>query len=135
MVCENPVGISMKTFIVISTVLSMSLFSSCSDSGSAVSRSPEMAGVMSNDYEEMSTAPAYAPSPDIESYSRISADSRVQINGNLSLEVQNVSAAMEKTRTLVNQYGGSITSSDLGDSFSRYANISILIPQESFSDH
>ena len=48
------------------------------------------------------------------------------------MEVQNVPAAVEQTRALVIQYGGSITSSDSGESFNRYANISALIPRDSF---
>jgi hypothetical protein len=89
-----------------------------------------MEPAMSSDYAM--AVPAYAPSPGIESYSKSSPESRIQINGNLSLEVQNVSTALEETRALVIQYGGNITSSDSGDSFNRYANISALIPKESF---
>jgi hypothetical protein len=85
---------------------------------------------MSSDYAM--GAPSYASSPKIESYSEGSPEPRIQINGNLSLEVQNVSVALEQTRALVIQYGGSITSSDSGNSFNRYANISALIPRDSF---
>ena len=120
----------MKTFIIICMVLLSSLFSSCSDESISVSRTSKMEPAMSSDYAM--AVPAYAPSPGIESYSKSSPESRIQINGNLSLEVQNVSTALEETRVLVIQYGGNITSSDSGDSFNRYANISALIPKESF---
>lgn len=95
-----------------------------------MSRASTMESATSSDYAM--AAPAYAPSPGIESYSKSSPEPRIQINGNLSLEVQNVSTALEETRVLVIQYGGNITSSDSGDSFNRYANISALIPKESF---
>ena len=89
-----------------------------------------MSPMMSSDYAMSS--PAYAPSTEIESYSKGSPEPRIQINGNISLEVQNVSAAVEQTRALVIQYGGNITSSDSGESFNRYANISALVPRNSF---
>lgn len=95
-----------------------------------MSRASEMEPAISSDYAM--AAPAYAPSRGIESYSKSSLEPRIQINGNLSLEVQNVSTALQETRGLVIQYGGNITSSDSGDSFNRYANISALIPRESF---
>ena len=122
--------IYMKAFVIIFVVLLSSLFISCSGDGISVSSAPEVARAMSSDYAMSS--PAYAPSPEIESYSKGSSEPRIQINGNLSLEVQNVPAALEQARALVIQYGGSITSSDSGDSFNRYANISALIPRDSF---
>jgi len=122
----------MKAFIIIFVVLLSSLFSSCSDDESiSLSRTSKMEpAAMSSGYAM--GAPSYAPSPEIESYSEGSPEPRIQINGNLSLEVQNVSVALEQTRALVIQYGGSITSSDSGNSFNRYANISALIPRDSF---
>lgn len=122
----------MKAFIIIFVVLLSSLFSSCSDDESiSLSRTSKMEpAAMSSDYAM--GAPSYASSPKIESYSEGSPEPRIQINGNLSLEVQNVSVALEQTRALVIQYGGSITSSDSGNSFNRYANISALIPRDSF---
>ena len=82
-----------------------------------------MSPMMSSDYAMSS--PAYAPSTEIESYSKGSPEPRIQIN-------VNVSAAVEQTRALVIQYGGNITSSDSGESFNRYANISALVPRNSF---
>ena len=122
----------MKAFIIIFVALLASLFSSCSDDESiSLSRTSKMEpAAMSSGYAM--GAPSYASSPKIESYSEGSPEPRIQINGNLSLEVQNVSVALEQTRALVIQYGGSITSSDSGNSFNRYANISALIPRDSF---
>jgi hypothetical protein len=111
-------------------MLSASLFSSCSDENTAVSHASRMESTISSDY--VKAAPAYAPSPGIENYSESSPEPKIQINGNLSLEVQDVSTALEETRVLVIQYGGSITSSDSGSSLNQYANISVLIPRESF---
>ena len=120
----------MKTIVIIFVVLLSSLFSSCSDDTISVSRASKNQVAMSSDYAM--AAPGYAPSAEIESYSRGSTKPRIQINGNLSLEVQSVSTALEQTRALVLQYGGSITSSDSGDSFNRYANIAALVPRDSF---
>ena len=123
----------MKAFIAIFIVLSLSLFSSCSNSGSAVSRAPGMEGAMSGDYE-MAIAPANAPSTGMKSYSGISEDSRIQIRGSISLEVQNISDAVEAIRALVNQHNARVTSSESGDPYNKYANISILVPKESFHE-
>jgi len=120
----------MKTFVIIFVVLLSGLFISCSSDGISVPAAPEVARAMSSDYAMSS--PSYAPPPGMESYSKGSSEPRIQLNGNLSLEVQNVSAALEQARSLVIQYGGSIKSSDSGDSFNRYANISALIPRDSF---
>ena len=101
-------------------------FSSCTSEDVSMSRAPQIESAMSSDYSR--AASSYAP--EIE-YSKGLSESRVQVNGNLSLEVQNVSTALEQIKAVVIQYGGKITSSDSGDSFSRYANVSALIPRES----
>mgnify|MGYP001404824807 CR=1 FL=1 len=123
----------MKTLISIFIVLSTSLFISCSDSGIAVSRAPELEGAMSSS-DGMVAVPAYAPSPGTKSRSSISAESRIQIWGSISLEVRNISDAMEEIRALVNQYNARVTSSESGDSYNKYASISILVPKESFHE-
>jgi hypothetical protein len=115
---------AMKVLTVVLAICMLSVIGCSNDHDARV------APAMSSDYA-MSSA-AYAPSTEIESYSRGSSETRIQINGNISLEVQNVPAAVEQTRALVIQYGGSITSSDSGESFNRYANISALIPRDSF---
>ena len=121
----------MRTLSAIFIVASMSLFSSCSDSGSVVSRGLEMEDARSGDYG-IATAPTFAPSTGMKSYSSISEESRVQIRGSISLEVQHISDAIEEIRALVNQHNARVTSSESGDSYNKYAYISILVPKESF---
>jgi hypothetical protein len=121
----------MKTFSAIFIVLSMSLFISCSDSVSSVYRTLEMEGGMSDDYE---MTVASAPLTDMKNYSSISEESRIQIKGNISLEVRNISDAIEEIRASVNQHNARVTSSESGDSYNKYANISILVPKESFDE-
>ena len=127
----------MKAFIAIFMVLSLSLFSSCSNSGSdsvsAVLPAPAMEVAMPGDYE-MAIAPANAPSTSMKSYSSISEESRIQIQASISLEVQNISDAVEAIRALVNQHKARVTSSESGDLYNKYANISILVPKESFNE-
>ena len=122
--------IYMKVFVIIFVVLLLSLFISCSDESISVSRASKMESAMSSDYAMSS--PVYAAPPQIENYPENSSEPRIQINGNMSLEVQTLPAALEQARALVIQYGGSITSSDSGGSLNRYANISALIPRDSF---
>ena len=116
----------MKAFSLIFLLMLSCAFSSCADEDVSMSRAPQLESAMSSDYSR--AASSYAP--EIE-YSKGLSESRVQVNGNLSLEVQNVSTALEQIKAVVIQYGGKITSSDSGDSFSRYANVSALIPRES----
>lgn len=116
----------MKAFSLIFLLMLSCAFSSCADEDVSMSRAPQLESSMSSDYAR--AASSYAP--EIE-YSKGLSESRVQVNGNLSLEVQNVSTALEQIKAVVIQYGGKITSSDSGDSFSRYANVSALIPRES----
>ena len=129
----------MKALIVIFMVLSLSLLGSCSDSSNAVSHAPKMqphtfSSIEKADGGMMAAASSYAPaqSPGIDAKATLSMESRIQINGSLSLEVQNVSDSVNEARDLVGQHGGRVTSSDSGDSYNRYANISILVPKESF---
>ena len=118
----------MKSFPLIFLFILLSCaFFSCSDESVSMSRVPKIESAMSSDYAR--AASSYVP--EIE-YSKGLSESRVQINGNLSLEVQNVSTALEQIKAVVIQHGGKITSADSGDSFNRYANVSALIPRESF---
>ena len=119
----------MKTIIAISIVLSISIFSSCTDSGSSISEPPRIESLMSAN-DEMATRPSTA----MKSYSTTSEESRIQISGSISLEVQNISVATEQIRGLVNQSNATIISSDSGNSYSKYAHITVLVPKESFSE-
>jgi hypothetical protein len=77
---------------------------------------------------------AIAPSIGMKSNSSISEESRIQVRGSLSLEVQNISNAIEEIQVLVNQHNAKVTSSESGDSYNKYANISILVPKDSFHE-
>ena len=107
----------------------------CTDNN-AVSRGPQKEGAMSGDVgmAEMAIAPASAPSIGMKSYSSLPEESRIQIWGNISLEVQNISDAVETIRALINQHNARETSSESGDSYKKYASISILVPKESFHE-
>ena len=107
----------------------------CTDN-SPVSRGPQKQDIMSDDIQmtEMAIAPGSVPSIGMKSYSSIPEESRVQIWGNISLEVQNISAAIKEIRTLVNHHKARETSSESGDSYKKYASISILVPKESFHE-
>ena len=117
----------MKTVIAISIVLSISIFSSCTDSDSSISEPPRIESLISAN-DEMATRPSSA----MKSYSTTSEESRIQISGSISLEVQNISVATEQIRGLVNQYNATIISSDLGNTYSKYAHITVLVPKTLF---
>jgi len=108
----------MKVFISLLTIVSMSLLISCSNSDSTVSRGPQMEGATFDNYEmAIATAPTSSRSTDMKNRSSISEDSRIQIWGNISLQVQNISKAMKQIEDLVNQYDARVTSSESGDSY------------------
>lgn len=116
----------MKNFILIVLVLLVGFLISCSEgSDRSVSGLSEM-------NTSMAVPPLYAPERKADGYSSTVVEPKIQINGSLSMEVQNVSDSVEKTQTLVSQYNGRVTSSDSGDSEIRYANITVLVPKESF---
>jgi hypothetical protein len=115
----------MKTFAVVSVTLLVIVLSACSNEDTYTSHVPRMEKVMSG-------APVSDSSRGVESYSETSSNAKIQINGNLTIEVQNVSVALEEIRILINQHGGSITSSNLDGSFNRYANLSALVPRGLF---
>jgi hypothetical protein len=119
----------MKTFISILIVLSISLLSSCSNPESPVPRAPQVKGSILGD-----SAPVYSLSTDSTNYSSISEASRIQISGSISQEVQNISDAIQQIRTLVNQHNARIISSESGNTYNKYGNISILVPKESFNE-
>ena len=122
-----------KLFWMVPLIILMLLgLTGCTDN-STLSRSSDMEVAMSGEMD-MAIAPASAPSGVTKNYSTISEDSRIQIRGNISLEVHNILDAVEDIRTLVNQYNASVASSEYGDSYNKYATISILIPKKSFNE-
>ena len=106
----------------------------CTDNNT-LSRGPDMEDATSGDNEmAIAPAPASAPSNGMKSYSSLPEESRIQIRGSLSIEVQNISNAIEEIRALVNRHNAKVTSSESGDPYNKYANISILVPKESFHE-
>jgi hypothetical protein len=124
-----------KLLLLVPLIVFMFLgLTGCTDN-STLSRGPDMEDATSGDNEmAIAPAPASAPSNGIKSYSSISEGSRIQIRGTISLEVHNISDAVEDIRTLVNQHNARVASSEYGDSYRKYANISILVPKESFHE-
>ena len=61
-----------------------------------------------------------------------SEDSKIQVTGNISLVVQSVDESITEVHNLVARYGGKVTSSTSGESYGRYANMTLLIPKDSF---
>ena len=123
----------MKTLITVSVILFASIFGACSTEDTSVS----MREGATTSYETMSVAPSMKAvtsesGRDFSSSSENTSSARIQINGNLTVQVRNISTAMESIQSLIDQYGGSITSSNLGNSYDRYGNLSALVPRESF---
>ncbi len=118
---------------MVSVILFASIFGGCSTEDTSVS----MREGATTSYETMSVAPsmkaaASESARDFSSSSENTSSARIQINGNLSVQVRNISTAMESIQSLIDQYGGSITSSNLGNSDDRFGNLSALVPRESF---
>lgn len=123
----------MKTLIMVSVILLASIFGACSTEDTSVS----MREGATTSYETTSVAPSMKAvtsesGRDFSSSSENTSSARIQINGNLTVQVRNISTAMESIQSLIDQYGGSITSSNLGNSYDRYGNLSALVPRESF---
>ena len=123
----------MKILIMVSVILLASILGACSTEDISVS----MTEGATTSNQTMSVAPSMKAATsesarDFSSSSENTSSARIQINGNLSVQVQNISTAMESIQSLVHQYGGSITSSNLGNSYDRYGNLSALVPRESF---
>jgi len=118
---------------MVSVILLASIFGACSTEDTSVS----MREGPITSYETMSVAPSMKgdgseSARDFSSSPENTSSARIQINGNLTVQVQNISTAMESIQSLIHQYGGSITSSNLGNSYDRYGNLSALVPKESF---
>ena len=124
---RKPVGMKIFSFGLLVPLLLM--FFSCS-SDSEISNS-EM-GFM------MDAAPAFSSSSG--SSSRMQAEvlsshdsvSKIQVNGSLSIEVEDVEKASKTVRELVLLHDGRITNSDTGSFEQRYANITLLVPSSKF---
>ena len=67
-----------------------------------------------------------------ENSTYIGSDRKVQVNGRISFEVENISDFIDQTMELVSKNNGRVTNSDTGESDRKYANITILVPKDSF---
>jgi hypothetical protein len=86
---------------------------------------------------EMAMAPPSIFPGQGDSYSNYSSnnvETKIQVTGNLSIEVTNIDETIETLQTLISQYGGRITNSDSREFEVRYANVTILIPSKSFDE-
>lgn len=119
----------MKSYSFILLVALVLLLLSCS--GESEVRSPEMAIMMDS---------AQASSPSSGGASRMQAEilipqdsgSKIQVNGSLSLEVDDIDEASKMVRILVLSHEGRISNSDTGSFEQRYSNITLLVPSSNF---
>ncbi len=119
----------MKIITSIIMIISIGMLSSCSDgSGNHDSSIAKM----ESSRHAVGAPPTYAISSVMDGDSPNVAEARIQINGTLSMQVPDISGSIDKTQILVGQYNGKVTSSHSGDSYNRYANITVLVPKESF---
>ena len=65
-------------------------------------------------------------------YSNSNTQSKIQVNGSLSLEVTNLDSAILNVKNIIAANSGMITSSNSGYSDQPYININILIPRSEF---
>ena len=65
-------------------------------------------------------------------YSNSNTQSKIQVNGSLSLEVTNLDSAILNVQNIIAANSGMITSSNSGYSDQPYVNINILIPSSEF---
>ena len=65
-------------------------------------------------------------------YSNSNTQSKIQVNGSLSLEVTNLDSAILNVKNIIAANSGMITSSNSGYSDQPYVNINILIPSSEF---
>lgn len=121
--------VRMKNFSFVLLVPLLLMFFSCS-SDSEISN-PEM-GFM------MDAAPAFSSSSggssrmQAEVLSSNDSVSKIQVNGSLSIEVEEVEKSSRMVRELVLLHDGRITNSDTGNFGQRYANITLLVPSSKF---
>ena len=105
---------------------------SCSND---VQESAISAPMMSRSVEDVSFSREIAmksPAPPQENSTYIGSDRKVQVNGRISFEVEDISIFIDQTIDLVNKNNGRITNTDVGETDRKYANITILIPNDSF---
>ena len=119
----------MKNFSFILLVPLVLVLFSCS-AESKVSSS-EM-GIMMDSAPVFSASPGGASRMQAETITPQDGGSKIQVNGSLSVEVDEIDEASKMVRELVLLHDGWITNSDTGSFEQRYANITLLVPSSKF---
>lgn len=93
--------------------------------------SPEMA-IMMDSAQVSSRSSGGASRMQAEILIPQDSGSKIQVNGSLSLEVDDIDKASKMVRILVLSHEGRISNSDTGSFEQRYANITLLVPSSNF---
>ena len=119
----------MKNYSFILLVALVLLLLSCS--GESEVSSPEM-GIMMDSAQASSPSYGGASRMQAEILTPQDSGSKIQVNGSLSLEVDDIDKASKMVRILVLSHEGRISNSDTGSFEQRYANITLLVPSSNF---
>ena len=119
----------MKNYSFILLVALVLLLLSCS--GESEVSSPEMA-IMMDSAQVSSRSSGGASRMQAEILIPQDSGSKIQVNGSLSLEVDDIDEASKMVRILVLSHEGRISNSDTGSFEQRYANITLLVPSSNF---
>ena len=119
----------MKTFSFILFIPFWFLFFSCS-SEHEFGR-PEM-GFMADSAAAVSSTTMGTSRMKAELVTAHEDGSKIQVNGSLTLEVDDVEEAAKMVRQLVLSHEGRITNSDTGSYEQRYTNMTLLVPSSKF---
>ncbi|MCH2318987.1 MAG: DUF4349 domain-containing protein [SAR202 cluster bacterium] len=119
----------MKTFSFILFIPFLFLFFSCSSEHEF--GSPEM-GFMADSAAAVSSTAMGTSRMKAELVTAHEDGSKIQVNGSLTLEVDDVEEAAKMVRQLVLSHEGRITNSDTGSYEQRYTNMTLLVPSSKF---
>jgi len=119
----------MKTFSFILFIPFLFLFFSCSSEHEF--GSPEM-GFMADSAPAVSSTAIGTSRMKAELVTAHEDGSKIQVNGSLTLEVDDVEEAAKMVRQLVLSHEGRITNSDTGSYEQRYTNMTFLVPSSKF---
>ena len=119
----------MKTFSFILFIPFLFLFFSCSSEHEF--GSPEM-GFMADSAVAVSSTAMGTSRMKAELVTAHEDGSKIQVNGSLTLEVDDVEEAAKMVRQLVLSHEGRITNSDTGSYEQRYTNMTLLVPSSKF---
>ena len=119
----------MKTFSFILFIPFLFLFFSCSSEHEF--GSPEM-GFMADSAPAVSSTAIGTSRMKAELLTAHEDGSKIQVNGSLTLEVDDVEEAAKMVRQLVLSHEGRITNSDTGSYEQRYTNMTLLVPSSKF---